>query len=102
MKNELKNSVAFGKIEQSKNIRDLLHAQASVFSLITQFSMRPCPKLAQFIVRHFRLLVEHPSAREDQELYQQHLKLLNHWVEISQYLIEQRKSSQGQASVAIH
>jgi hypothetical protein len=102
MQNESEVAMTLANLEQTKNIKDLLQKQASILSLITQFSMRPCPKLAQFIVQHLRLLVEHPNARDNQELYQDYLKLLSHWVEIGQYLIEQRKPNERQKHTVMH
>ena len=61
---------------QDMNIDQL---QAGLFSLITQYVIRPCPHVAEKIVDHILFLYNHPYIDLLPAQRQVYAKLINHW-----------------------
>lgn len=60
--------------------------------LITRFIKNQCPKLAYFIVRHIRLVIEHPDVAASPDCRRLYIQLLEQWQLITAIVLEQRKN----------
>ncbi len=90
MERQLINSIA---PNEEKNTDDLsfIKLHSTLCFLITKFHSHQCPQLAQFIVRHISLLVEHPNVTETENCRTLYLQLMQQWQDITGSLLEQRK-----------
>lgn len=60
--------------------------------LITRFHKDQCPKLAHFIVRHIRLVIEHPDVINSPSCRNLYIQLLEQWQYITATVLEQRRN----------
>jgi hypothetical protein len=60
--------------------------------LITRFIKDQCPKLAYFIVRHIRLVIEHPDVAASPDCKRLYIQLLEQWQLITAIVLEQRRN----------
>ncbi|WP_411727849.1 hypothetical protein [Methyloglobulus sp.] len=56
---------------------------------MTRFHKDQCPKLAVFIVRHIRLVLEHPDVVNAPSCRMMYLQLLEQWQYIAATVLEQ-------------
>jgi len=56
--------------------------------LMTQYYQHKSPKLAQFIVNHIRLVIEHPDVDALEDCRSMYLQLLQQWQTITLNLLE--------------
>lgn len=60
--------------------------------LITRFVKDKRPQLAYFIVRHIRLVIEHPDVVGSPDCRRLYIQLLEQWQLITAMMLEQRRS----------
>ena len=80
---------------EEKNSDDYLSfvkLHSTLCFLMTQFHKQHCPKLAHFIVRHIRLVIEHPDVVDSCNSKTLYLQLLQEWQSITAALLEQRRN----------
>lgn len=59
--------------------------------LMTRFHKDQSPQLAQFIVRHIHLVIDHPDVIDSDSARNLYLGLLQQWQHITATLLEQRR-----------
>ena len=92
MEYPLNNSITTPMNEEQNNDElSFVKLHATVCFLITKFHYHQCPKLAQFIVRHISLMVEHPAVADLADCRTLYLQLLQQWQNITGSLLESRK-----------
>jgi hypothetical protein len=60
--------------------------------LMTRFHKEQSPQLAQFIVRHMHLVIDHPDVIDSDSARNLYLGLLQQWQHITTILLERRTS----------
>ena len=89
-----KNLNGTSKPITEKNTDDLsfvkLHSTLSF--LMTRFHKDQCPKLAQFIVMHVRMMIEHPDVVNSPDCKTMYQQLLQEWQKITDALLKQRRN----------
>jgi hypothetical protein len=68
--------------------------------LMTQFHQHQSPKLAQFIVSHIRLVIEHPDVAAIDNCRSLYLQLLQQWQNITASLLSTRGGLPGDGKLA--
>lgn len=61
--------------------------------LMTRFHKDQCPKLAQFIVSHIRLVIEHPDVVDSPHCRTLYLGLLQQWQNITMILLKKKTTT---------
>jgi hypothetical protein len=89
-------------IEQ-KNTDELsfIKLHSTLCLLMTQFHKHQCPKLAHFIIRHIRLVIEHPNVADSCNSKTLYLQLFQEWQVIGAALSEHRRNLAAE-SKSIH
>lgn len=85
------NSPVMPTLSKNNDEMSLAKMQSMACVLMTKFQHHQCPKLAQFIVRHFQLLIEQPEIKNDPNSRTLYLQLLEQWQKITATLLEQTR-----------
>jgi len=86
------NDIATPVKEKNFDHLSFVKLHSTLCFLMTQFQKDQCPKLAHFIVSHIRLVIEHPDLVNSSNCKTLYLQLLQQWQNISDVLLEQRRS----------
>lgn len=76
--------------EKKTNDLSFVKLHSTLCFLMTRFHKDQCPKLAQFIVSHIRLVIEHPDVIDSPHCRTLYLGLLKQWQNITTTLLRQR------------
>jgi len=86
------NSLATLIKEKKTDDLSFVKLHSTLCFLMTRFHKDQCPKLAHFIVRHIRLVIEHPDVVDSCNSKTLYLQLLQEWQSITAALLEQRRN----------
>lgn len=86
----LRNDATLSSEEQNIDT-SFVKLHSTLCFLMTKFYHHQCPQLAQFIVRHISLMIEHPNVADVANCRTLYLQLLQQWQNITGSLLEQRK-----------
>jgi len=82
----LKNCQKANAIENTE-LLPFVKLHSTLCFLMTQYYQHKSPKLAQFIVNHIRLVIEHPEVDSLDECRSMYLQLLQQWQNITLNLL---------------
>ena len=90
-------------LSEGTNTDDLsfVKLHSTLCFLMTQFHQHQSPKLAQFIVSHIRLVIEHPDVAALDNCRYHYLQLLQQWQNITLSLLEPQQEA-TQRSIVQH
>jgi hypothetical protein len=78
--------------ENKTNDISFVKLHSTLCFLITRFVKDKCPKLAYFIVRHIRLVIQHPDVAASPDCRRLYIQLLEQWQLITAIVLEQRRN----------
>lgn len=78
--------------EQKADALLLLKLHSTLCFLMTRFHTDQCPKLAQFIVRHLGLVIDHPEVVDSPECQKLYIGLQQQWQSITAALLEPKQA----------
>lgn len=63
--------------------------------LMTKFYETPNPKISHLVVRHLRLLIEHPDVTQFPDCKENYLQIQRRWQRTTEMLLDQRESDKS-------
>lgn len=91
MKQHQKNTVAPNN-ENNPDDSSFVKLHSTLFFLLTRFHRDHSPQLAQYIVSHINLIIEHPDAADFSDCRELYLGLLQQWQYTTADLLEQMRN----------
>jgi hypothetical protein len=98
MQQPLQNSVHANPAQNGEEL-SFVKLHATLCFLMTKFQHHQCPQLAQFIVKHIALMIEHPEVAHLAECRTLYLQLMEQWQHITSTLLEQRTPIYQQSKI---
>jgi hypothetical protein len=77
---------------QNNEPLSIVKLQVVASFLMTKFSETPDPKISHLIVRHIRLLIEHPDVDQYPDCIESYLQIQRQWQRTTERLLEQSES----------